>query len=133
MVRRSDKRGRDVATNILASVPPMPPMSISSTSESSDSAPIGYLALFNQYISQKNISVEWVFETHTGRSNVTDALLAEGEGSEATPVWVVRAVMGERGAVGAGKGRTKKAAKNDAAKEALAVLGVQMYEASNGL
>lgn len=100
-------------------------------SKPADVAPMGHLALFNQHMTQKKAPIEWVFETHTGAPGVTDALLAEGEGSYATPVWVVRAIMGEKGAIGAGKGRTKKAAMNEAAKAALATLGVQVWEMTN--
>lgn len=75
-------------------------------------------------MSQKRTSIEWVFETPTG---APDVLLADGEGSESTPVWIVRAFMGER-VVGQGKGRTKKAAKNEAARAALGVLGVLVWE-----
>ncbi|TCD67270.1 hypothetical protein EIP91_000347, partial [Steccherinum ochraceum] len=45
------------------------------------------------------------------------------EGTKTTPIWVVRAMMNEK-CIGRGRGSTKKAAKNEAAKEGLRELGV---------
>ncbi|KAI6135130.1 ribonuclease III [Pisolithus thermaeus] len=66
----------------------------------------GHLALFNQLMSQKQLDVEWVYASSTEGGTVT------------TPIWSVKAeVNGE--VYGRGKGRTKKAARNEAAKEGL--------------
>jgi len=46
------------------------------------------------------------------------------EGSSTTPVWVVRAIV-DGDCVGCGRGSTKKAARNEAAKEGLAKLDVE--------
>jgi len=72
---------------------------------------VGHLALFNQCLHQKSKLVEWVYSDSVG------------EGTKTTPVWVVRAIV-DGNCVGRGRGSTKKAAKNEAAKEGLAKLGV---------
>jgi ribonuclease-3 len=106
---------------------PSPPGDVST-----HDTPLGYLQLFNQYAAQQKKAVEWTFDKSTGSSlapggnrakPVSVDILEDGEGSEATPVWVVRALVGPR-CIGRGKGRTKKAAKNEAAREALKALGV---------
>jgi ribonuclease-3 len=106
---------------------PTPPKDVST-----HDTPLGYLQLFNQHAAQQKKAVEWTFDKSTGSSlapggnrvkPVSVDLLEDGEGSDATPVWVVRALVGPR-CIGRGKGRTKKAAKNEAAREALKALGV---------
>lgn len=72
---------------------------------------IGHLSLFNQYLQQKNMVVEWVYAD------------SAGEGNKTTPVWIVRAMVDEA-CFGRGRGNTKKAAKNEAAKEGLQKMGV---------
>ncbi|KAI6024455.1 ribonuclease III domain-containing protein [Pisolithus marmoratus] len=73
----------------------------------------GHLALFNQLMNKKQLDVEWVY-TNGG-----------GDGTVTTPIWSVKAeVNGE--VYGTGKGRTKKSARNEAAKEGLKRLGVDM-------
>ena len=72
---------------------------------------IGHLSLFNQYMQQQGKSTEWVY---------TDSA---GEGTKTTPIWVVRAMVGPD-CLGHGRGSTKKAAKNEAAKVALRKMGV---------
>jgi len=76
---------------------------------------VGHLALFNQCLQQESKPVEWVY---------TDSA---GEGTKSTPVWVVRAIV-NGDCVGRGRGSTKKAAKNEAAKEGLARLGVHVSD-----
>ena len=71
--------------------------------------PTGHLSLFNQTLSQRAKFVEWVFE--------------DGAVQGRTPMWYVEALVDSR-CVGKGKGGTKKAAKNEAAKHALIYLGV---------
>lgn len=79
---------------------------------------IGHLSLFNQYLQQKNMVVEWVY---------TDSA---GEGTKTTPIWIVRAMVDEQ-CFGRGRGNTKKAAKNEAAKEGLRKMGVYVPQPSN--
>jgi len=72
---------------------------------------VGHLSLFNQHLQQQSKPIEWVY---------TDSV---GEGTRTTPIWVVRAmVQGE--CFGRGRGSTKKAAKNEAAKQGLEKMGV---------
>ncbi|KAI0080864.1 ribonuclease III [Panus rudis PR-1116 ss-1] len=77
------------------------------------SASIGHLSLFNQLLQQQCKNIEWVY---------ADSLTS---GSRTTPIWVVRAIV-EGQCVGKGRGSTKKAAKNEAAKEGLKILGVDV-------
>ena len=72
---------------------------------------VGHLSLFNQYMQQQGKCVEWVY------------LDSEGEGTKTTPIWVVRAMV-EGECLGRGRGSTKKAARNEAAKEGLLALGI---------
>ena len=72
---------------------------------------VGHLSLFNQHMQQQGKCVEWVY------------LESEGEGTKTTPIWVVRA-MCEGECLGRGRGSTKKAARNEAAKEGLVYLGI---------
>jgi len=74
---------------------------------------VGHLALFNQCLHQESKSIEWVYSDSVG------------EGTPTTPVWVVKAIV-DGDCVGRGRGSTKKAAKNEAAKEGLAKLGVHV-------
>lgn len=83
--------------------PPAPPTRLARS--------IGHLSLFNQYLQQKAMVVEWVY---------TDSA---GEGTRTTPVWIVRAMVDDT-CLGRGRGNTKKAAKNEAAKEGLQKMGV---------
>ncbi|KAI0638442.1 ribonuclease III [Trametes polyzona] len=83
------------------SIPPPPRMPAS----------IGHLSLFNQHLQQRCKSIEWVYSD------------SAGEGTRTTPIWVVRAMVdGE--CLGRGRGSTKKAARNEAAKEGLVKLGI---------
>ncbi|RDX53832.1 ribonuclease III [Lentinus brumalis] len=72
---------------------------------------VGHLSLFNQHLQQQCKSIEWVY---------SDSL---GEGTKTTPIWVVRAMV-EGECLGRGRGSTKKAARNEAAKEGLLALGI---------
>ncbi|KAJ7192059.1 hypothetical protein B0H12DRAFT_747461 [Mycena haematopus] len=92
-----------------------------------------YLALFNESVQKGNRHVEWVYSDHPSAASGLDAggsgkTLAPQESSrraskaKITPVWSVdMRVDGE--VFGRGKGNTKKAARNEAAKEALSRLG----------
>ncbi|KAI0053691.1 ribonuclease III [Auriscalpium vulgare] len=99
---------------------PGPPM-MSSTPLSPPSSPppamapvtLGHLGLFNQRLQQEGRTIEWVY---------TDSV---GEGTKATPVWVARAMI-NNDCWGVGRGNTKKAAKNEAAKLGLKKMGVDV-------
>ncbi|KAH7887466.1 ribonuclease III [Phlebopus sp. FC_14] len=71
----------------------------------------GHLALFNQQVQKSQCEVEWVY---------TDGV---GEGTRTTPIWVVRVEV-DGVVFGSGKGGTKKAARNEAAKEGLVRMGI---------
>ena len=94
-----------------ASPPPDPNTSWSNPPPTRQAPSIGHLSLFNQYLQQQQKAVEWVY---------TDSL---GEGSRSTPIWVVRAMVNSE-CIGRGRGSTKKAAKNEAAKQGLKSLNV---------
>jgi len=72
----------------------------------------GHLSLFNQHIQKAEKTVEWVYSG--GSSN---------ESKRTTPVWGVK-VMVDGECLGQGKGLSKKAARNEAAKQGLEGLGV---------
>ena len=79
---------------------------------------MGHLSLFNQYVQQRGLVVEWQY-TDSG-----------GECTKTTPIWVVQAVVGGH-TLGRGRGSTKKAAKNEAAKEGLRAMEEAKMGASN--
>ncbi|KAL0070093.1 hypothetical protein AAF712_002580 [Marasmius tenuissimus] len=105
---------------------------------------IGYLALFNQTVGKKNLSLEWRYDPLNqyidrtsnvasgsggggGRQGVNqnfffDPAIAR-KSANMTPVWIVKAMINGE-CYGEGKGATKKAAKNNAAKMGLQKLGV---------
>lgn len=72
---------------------------------------VGHLSLFNQHLQQSNKIVEWVYADSAGM------------GTKTTPIWVVRAMV-DCECIGRGRGNTKKAAKNEAAKQGLLKMGV---------
>lgn len=74
-------------------------------------ASIGHLSLFNQHLQQQGKGIEWVWSD------------SQGQGTRTTPIWVVRAMV-DNECLGRGRGSTKKAAKNEAAKEGLRKMGV---------
>ncbi|KAG1752427.1 ribonuclease III domain-containing protein [Suillus paluster] len=94
---------------VLASPPPSPPQHRSSVNPTT----IGHLALFNQQLQKANRVVEWIYADGTG------------EGTKTTPIWIVTCeVDGE--VYGHGQGGTKKAARNEAAKEGLKKMGIEV-------
>lgn len=129
----------------LATPPPSASASPSPSSSSSPSpspihpdpsttsigATIGHLALFNQQLQKNNRQVEWVYsdggELSVGGGNgycdpgVPAHLLVRG--TQTTPVWYVK-VMVDGEFYGRGRGNTKKAARNEAAKEGLEKMGI---------
>ncbi|KAK1232092.1 hypothetical protein PQX77_004750 [Marasmius sp. AFHP31] len=105
---------------------------------------IGYLALFNQIIGKKNLSLEWRYEPLDHYIDKTSKVASGSSGggsrhgvsqnfffdpaiarksANMTPVWIVKAMISGE-CYGEGKGATKKAAKNNAAKMGLQRLGV---------
>ncbi|KDQ64198.1 hypothetical protein JAAARDRAFT_27824 [Jaapia argillacea MUCL 33604] len=100
--------------------PPLGATSGYSPPPSPTSPTTGHLSLFNQYLAQQNRLIEWVY---------TDGHVPPGlEGivtAKTTPIWAVKAIVdGEP--FGSGQGRTKKAARNEAAKEGLEKMGVNV-------
>ena len=72
---------------------------------------MNHLALFNQQLQNMRRDVEWVYSNRVAEETIT------------TPVWAVRVkVDGE--VFGRGRGDTKKAAQNEAAKEGLIRMGI---------
>lgn len=80
----------------------------------SGSTTIGHLSLFNQHIQKADKAVEWVY---------SDGGI--GEGKKNTPIWAVT-VMVDGESFGHGKGLSKKAARNEAAKQGLEGLGIHV-------
>jgi ribonuclease-3 len=95
-------------------------------------ANIGHLALFNQETQKHNRVVEWIYSDGTeltlGNGYVPSnapVSVQKAKGTKTTPVWHVKVVVdGE--VYGQGKGNTKKAAKNEAAKMGLMKLGIEV-------
>jgi hypothetical protein len=83
--------------------PELPRMGMATTT-------LGHLGLFNQRLQQQCLSIEWVFDDTVTESN------------RATPVWAAKALV-DGACWGYGRGNTKKAAKNEAAKEGLRQMG----------
>ncbi|KAL5527482.1 hypothetical protein ACEPAG_6273 [Sanghuangporus baumii] len=89
----------------------LPDYESTETSASIQSMNSGHLQLFNQYMQQKHMRLEWSFE------EVKDV------GTRATPIWAVHAIVNGR-QVSVGRGNTKKVAQNEAAREALVQLRI---------
>ncbi|KAJ7853891.1 ribonuclease III domain-containing protein [Mycena leptocephala] len=93
---------------------------------STDGTNIGHLALFNQRLQKGDQRVEWVYSDQHPFGDDADAEAPADEfahGNKSTPVWAVQVLVD--GQVWAkGKGNTKKAARNDAAKQGLVRMGV---------
>ena len=98
---------------------------------------IGHLALFNQHLQRSNKQVEWIYSDGSGSAATGGAgngysdmpgLAPEVmvKGTKVTPVWYVK-VMVDGQFYGWGKGNTKKAARNEAAKEGLNLLGIEVW------
>lgn len=102
---------------------------------SATSATVGHLALFNQHLQRSNREVEWVYAEggSAASGSSTDGFIDPGakqediiQGNKTTPVWYVK-VMVDKEFYGRGRGNTKKAARNEAAKEGLQKLGVFVW------
>lgn len=104
---------------------------------------VGHLALFNQHLQKANTKVEWVYSDGDPMRGVEPAkparvdvdvdvapALVPGDvlmkGTKATPVWHVKVVVDGK-FYGRGRGNTKKAARNEAAKEGLKKLGIVVW------
>lgn len=96
---------------------------------------VGHLALFNQHLQKANTKVEWIYSDggalRRGGPSADMALVpGAGEllsrGTKATPVWHVKVVVDDV-FFGRGRGNTKKAARNEAAKEGLKKLGIVVW------
>ena len=98
------------ALNELATTPPSDPLTLSQTDAgelaNTTTTTIGHLALLNQHLAKAGSQVEWIY--------CNDPL---------APVWNVK-VMIDGEYFGRGRGNTKKAARNEAAREGLHKLGV---------
>ncbi|EIN10970.1 ribonuclease III [Punctularia strigosozonata HHB-11173 SS5] len=95
----------------------------------------GYLPLFNQHMAQQDKNIEWVFTTAsttaepgaTRGNPIRIDVKAVRRTAKTTPVWHVKAMLDGK-CIGRGRGQTKKAAKNDAAKRALIEMNVDFSE-----
>ncbi|KAJ7246593.1 ribonuclease III domain-containing protein [Mycena haematopus] len=109
--------------------PASPSPSSHSSVDSSGATTTGHLALFNQRLQKLGAPVEWVYsdlppfgstdgaheiETEVGAN---EDPFAQG-GTKSTPVWSVQVLVGGK-VLGRGRGNTKKAARNCAAKQGL--------------
>ncbi|PPQ72776.1 hypothetical protein CVT24_012802 [Panaeolus cyanescens] len=94
----------------------------------------GHLALFNQHLQKANRQIEWIYSdgseaAFAANGGYADVGLPEGSvirGTNTTPVWYVKVVV-DGVYFGRGRGNTKKAARNEAAKEGLAKLGIMVW------
>ncbi|KAJ7083002.1 ribonuclease III domain-containing protein [Mycena epipterygia] len=89
-----------------------------------------HLALFNQHLQKSDQRVEWSYsDQHPFGMDTTGGAPPDAfafRGTKATPVWSVQALVdGE--VFGRGRGNTKKAARNEAAKQGLARMGVAVW------
>jgi len=73
---------------------------------------VGHLALFNQRLQKSDRQVEWIYSE-----------AGTGAGAKTTPIWFVK-VLVDGEFYGDGKGNTKKAARNEAAKVGLEKMGI---------
>lgn len=74
---------------------------------------IGHLSLFNQYLQKLDRSVEWVYSDVPEEGVEIDEVAKNV--SKTTPVWYVK-VLVDGEFYGTGRGNTKRAARNEAAK-----------------
>ncbi|KAF9450944.1 ribonuclease III [Macrolepiota fuliginosa MF-IS2] len=85
----------------------------------------GYLALFNQYLQKGNKQVEWRFsdgrDIEDKEKEGQDSVVVNGK--KTTPVWYAKVFVNDE-VYGQGKGTTKQAAKNEAAKQGLDRMGI---------
>ncbi len=101
---------------------------------------IGHLALFNQHIHKTNRTMEWVYDDPADTENGDQPQNAYRDmglspdimikGTKETPVWYVK-VLVDGEFYGRGRGNTKKAARDEAAKEGLKKLGIKFWYVLN--
>jgi ribonuclease-3 len=112
------------------------PVPVAVPTELDEDAQHGYLGLFNQHTTQRKMAIEWVFtviygegteQTHVTANMNTNTGLPQTPGGVATPIWTALAI-GNLRKLGSGQGRTKKAAKNVAARDGLKALGVEVFD-----
>jgi ribonuclease-3 len=100
------------------------------TAELSNTTTIGHLALFNQHLQKSNRQVEWIYSSGADLlgdyNNMGLSPDLAIKGTKTTPVWYVK-VMVDGEFHGRGRGNTKKAARNEAAKEGLLKLGIVVW------
>ena len=96
--------------------------------------------MFNQLLHKEDRRVEWVYDDmivgkglkgdNDGSAAYRDMSLPAAEvtttGTKTTPVWYVK-VLVDGDVYGKGRGSTKKAARNEAAKEGLEKLGIKVW------
>ncbi|TFK43849.1 ribonuclease III domain-containing protein [Crucibulum laeve] len=90
---------------------------------------VGHLALFNQETQKRNLPIEWIYYDGAVEHEYAHPGVAVGDlvkGTKTTPVWYVKIqVDGE--IYGLGRGGTKKAARNEAAKQGLGRMGIFVW------
>lgn len=110
--------------------PPPSSPAPSSNSSGDGNINIGHLALFNQRLQKGDSRVEWVYsDQHPFGPNEAGALADNdrfAHGNKSTPVWSVQ-VLVDGEVYGRGRGNTKKAARNEAAKQGLVRMGVAVW------
>ncbi|KAJ6486479.1 ribonuclease III domain-containing protein [Mycena vitilis] len=104
------------------------------SSANSNDTNVGHLALFNQRLQKSGQSVEWVysdqhpFGTSAGVAGTPAEMDVDdrfAHGNKSTPVWSVQVIV-DGVVFGRGRGNTKKAARNEAAKLGLVRMGVML-------
>jgi ribonuclease-3 len=112
------------------------PVPVAVPTELDEDAQHGYLGLFNQHTTQRKMAIEWVFtviygegteQTYVTANMNTNTGSPQTPGGVATPIWTALAI-GNLRKLGSGQGRTKKAAKNVAARDGLKALGVEVFD-----
>src|ERR1700733_8188475 len=91
------------------------------TAMNSTTTPGGHLALFNQHLQKSNCLVEWIYS-----DSITEANLTNLKVSRTTPMWHMKVMVDEEH-YGEGKGSTKNAARNEAAKMGLEKMGIFVW------
>ena len=119
------------ATRPPPSDPSTPSQIFTDVGELTNTTTIGHLALFNQHLQKANRQVEWIYSSGRDPSDngYTDMGLSSDlaiMGTKMTPVWYVK-VMVDGEFHGRGRANTKKAARNEAAKEGLHKLGIVVW------
>jgi len=88
---------------------------------------VGHLALFNQHLQKSDRQVEWIYSNISGSDDSADPGTDDAmRGTKTTPVWFVK-VLVDGDFYGKGRGNTKKAARNEAAKVGLEKMGIFVW------